>query len=105
MTLEKFWKWFLAKLACVVCKRYGPSGVKPSLHHFAEGSGERSVFGLVPMCEPHHQGPAGLHGMGARAFCALYRPPGDREYGLLIWLLEDIAEFLKSYRFTFGDPR
>jgi len=30
--------------------------------------------------------------MGVKAFCGLYRPPGDSEYGLLIWLIEDLAK-------------
>lgn len=93
--IGKFWKSVLAQLACVVCKRHVPTGVRPSLHHFAEGSGHRSVFALVPLCEPHHQGPRGLHGAGAKAFCETYRPPGDREHGLLIWVIEDVAEWLR----------
>lgn len=32
--------------------------------------------------------------MGSKAFCRLYRPPGDEEMGLLIWTLEDIAKSL-----------
>lgn len=29
--------------------------------------------------------------MGVRAFCALYRPPGECEHGLLVWLLTDLG--------------
>jgi hypothetical protein len=29
--------------------------------------------------------------MGAKNFIRLYRPPGETEYGLLCWLLEDLA--------------
>lgn len=62
------------------------------LHHVAEGSGERNDWGLVPLCAEHHRGGAGLHGMGPKAFIRLYRPPGDTEYGLLVWMLEDMAK-------------
>ena len=90
------WRRLVASLGCVVCRRFPPTGLKVELHHVAEGSGLRSDFAVVPLCGSavdggHHRGGAGLHGMGERAFCALYRPPGDREYGLLIWLLEDLA--------------
>lgn len=97
MVLEDFWKWVLAKLPCPVCVRFAPSGVKPSLHHIAEGSGHRSTFGMCPICEPHHQGPGGLHGLGPPAFIALYRPPGDSEWGLLVWMLEDLAGVLRLW--------
>lgn len=95
--LEGFWKWLLAQLPCVICVRFVASGQKPSLHHIAEGSGLRSTFAVVPLCYDHHQGPAGLHGMGSKAFIRLYRPPGDSEYGMLVWLCEDLAEWLRGW--------
>ena len=94
--VEAFWKWLLAQLPCVICIRFVESGVAPSLHHVAEGSGARSTFALCPLCEPHHQGPGGLLGMGPRAFITMYRPPGDSEYGLLVWMMEDLAWHLAS---------
>lgn len=67
------------------------------LHHVAEGSGVRNEWALVPLCELHHTGPAGLHGMGVRAFCRLFRPPGETEWGLLAWVNEDIAKLLPAF--------
>jgi hypothetical protein len=32
--------------------------------------------------------------MGAKAFCRLYRLPGESEYGLLVWTAEDIERRL-----------
>jgi hypothetical protein len=26
---------------------------------------------------------------------ALYRPPGETEYGLLVWMIEDLAAWLR----------
>jgi hypothetical protein len=49
-------------------------------------------YGLVPLCHEHHVGGAGLHGMGSKNFLRIYRPPGDSEYGLLIWTIEDVAQ-------------
>ena len=59
-------------------------------HHVAVGSGKRSDFATVGLCTFHHRGPAGLHGMGPQAFCRLYRPPWEKEEGLLVWVNEDI---------------
>lgn len=84
----------IAALGCVLRKRgYAESCAGDTeLHHVAEGSGLRDDWALVPLCEGHHRGGAGLHGMGGKAFIRLYRPPGDSEYGLLVWLLEDMAK-------------
>lgn len=80
----------IASIGCLLAKAGGCSGAT-ELHHVAEGSGLRNEWSLVPLCAFHHRGPAGLHGMGPKAFIRLYRPPGDSEYGLLIWLLEAMA--------------
>lgn len=81
----------VASIGCVVCRRFTEGGGRVELHHVAEGSGLRSDYAVVPLCVEHHRGGAGLHGMGPKAFIRLYRPPGDSEYGLLIWLAEDMA--------------
>ena len=78
-------------LLCLLCRRFGGTRSKSELHHVAEGSGLRSNFAVAPLCHEHHQGKAGLHGMGSKAFLRLYRPPGDSEYGLLAWVNEDLA--------------
>jgi hypothetical protein len=85
------WRNQLASLMCVVGRRHGGCEGRLNLHHVAEGSGLRHDYGLVPLCHEHHQGQAGLHGMGTKNFIRLYRPPGESEYGLLCWLLEDLA--------------
>lgn len=82
----------IAHLGCLLCKRGHQGGGHVELHHVAEGSGLRSDWAVVPLCAEHHRGGAGLHGMGSQAFIRLYRPPGDSEYGLLVWLLEDLAK-------------
>lgn len=84
----------IARLGCLLGKRgFADScGGSVELHHVAEGSGLRNDWALVPLCGEHHRGGAGLHGMGPKQFIRLYRPPGDSEYGLLVWLLEDMAK-------------
>lgn len=91
----KRWMELIGQLSCVVCERTGivPQG-RIHLHHVAEGSGLRSDFAIAPLCEEHHTGKSGLHGMGTKAFIRLYRPPGDTEYGLLVWTAEDLESYL-----------
>ncbi len=82
----------IATLGCLLAKRgFGGCAGATELHHVAEGSGTRNDWSLVPLCAEHHRGTSGLHGMGTKAFIRLYRPPGDSEFGLLIWLLESMA--------------
>lgn len=86
------WRNRLAGLHCVVGSRHGGCQGSIELHHIAEGSGLRHDYGLVPLCHEHHQGKAGLHGMGSKSFLRLYQPPGESEFGLLIWACEDLAK-------------
>lgn len=32
--------------------------------------------------------------MGSKNFLRIYRPPGESEFGLLIWTMEDMAKLL-----------
>lgn len=84
-------KSLVASAGCVVGNRVGGCEGRITLHHVAEGSGLRSDFAVVGLCEGHHQGPAGIHGLGTKTFIRIYRPPGESEYGLLVWQAEDLA--------------
>lgn len=87
----------VARAGCVLGNRgFSTCGGSLELHHVAEGSGLRSDFATVGLCTNHHTGPAGLHGMGTKAFIRLYRPPGDSEYGLLVWANEDMAKLKET---------
>lgn len=86
----------VASLGCCVCRRIGMGYVPAQVHHVAEGSGLRSDWSVVPLCETHHDPHrigAGFHGMGTKKFCAAFRVPGESEYGLLIWTIEDLARY------------
>ena len=83
----------IARMQCVVCVRFVPTGQPVEVHHVAEGSGKRSPFATAPLCAEHHRGKTGLHGMGPRRFCSAYRLPGETEWGLLVWVNEDRARF------------
>ena len=82
----------VAALGCVICRRLGFQPAIPAeVHHIAEGSGLRSDFAIAGLCPEHHRGKSGLHGMGTKRFCSMYRLPGESEYGLLVWVNEDLA--------------
>ena len=94
-----YWMDLVVQVGCVVCSRpkgrsYGVS-VPPELHHVAEGSGKRSDFSVVPLCLEHNRGASGLHGLGVKKFVARYRPPGESEWGLLVWTNQLLAEHMK----------
>lgn len=81
-------------IGCVVCRRLGFGYVPAQYHHIAEGSGLRSDFCGCGLCEEHHdpfRTGSGFHGMGTERFCKIFRVPGETEYGLLVWVNEDLA--------------
>lgn len=92
----KWWHAFIRSLTCLVCKRFTHTGGRVALHHVAEGSSKRSEYAVVPLCDEHHQGSTGLHGVGTKQFCVMWRVPWEKEEGLLVWLLEDIAERMRK---------
>lgn len=93
----------VAKLECLICKRHERTGLPVEVHHIATGSSRTSHWLIAPLCGSttdggHHRGGSGLHGMGAKAFCSLYRVPHETEYGLLAWLHEDLEALLNLRR-------
>lgn len=86
----------VASLGCCVCTRLYGHYAPAQLHHVAEGSSKRSNFAVVPLCEPHHTGPAGFHTLGTKRFCSAYRVPWEREEGMLVWVNQDLAQARES---------
>lgn len=81
----------VATLGCVVCRRTFKVYTPAEVHHVAETSGLRSNFAVAPLCPEHHRGQMGVHGeLGVKGFCKAYRVPGETEYGLLVWVNEDL---------------
>lgn len=84
----------VAQIGCVVCRRVFECFTPAEIHHVAEGSAPRSWFAIAPLCPIHHdehRAGTGFHGMGTDRFCAAFRVPGGTEYGLLVWVNEDLA--------------
>lgn len=99
--LERYYMGLVARLGCVVCTRLGHGHVPAQVHHVAEVSGVRSHFSVAPLCPEHHddqRAGTGFHGMGTERFCKLFRVPGEREWGLLVWTAEDLAQHLRTIR-------
>lgn len=63
----------VASVGCVICREYLGCESPAEVHHVAEGSSKRSDYMTVGLCPEHHRGSSGLHGMGVKAFCNLYR--------------------------------
>ena len=73
---EQAHKAALVALGCLACIRvHGPHQPgEVHLHHFRGGGwGKGDWLTLIPLCEPHHTGRFGVHGLGTKAF--------DRHYG------------------------
>lgn len=85
------WMEKVSSLGCCVCKRLGLGYVHAQVHHVAEGSGLRSDWSVAPLCEEHHTGKSGFHSRG-KMFLKQFRVPGESEYGLLVWTIEDAAK-------------
>jgi hypothetical protein len=81
----------VASLGCCICRRIGYGYVPAQVHHVAEGSGLRSNWSVVPLCPDHHTGGSGFHRLG-KQFLKQFRVPGESEYGMLIWVIEDLAK-------------
>lgn len=72
----------VAETGCVICLEHLGVWTPAQVHHVAEGSGKRSDFATAGLCLEHHEGATGLHGMGVKAFCRLWKL--SSEYDLMI---------------------
>mgnify|MGYP002359382678 CR=1 FL=1 len=72
MSKEKYHMDAVASTGCVICREFDGVRVDGQVHHIAQGSEERSDFMTACLCETHHTGHLGVHGMGVKAFLRLY---------------------------------
>ncbi len=80
----------VAALGCILCRRMGYGETPAQIHHVREGEGgaQRAPHWLaVPLCEPHHTGPRGIHG-NRLAFLPLKADEMD----LLAWTIEALND-------------
>ncbi|WP_371263912.1 hypothetical protein [Nitrosomonas sp. Nm58] len=67
----------VASTCCVICREFDGVRTPGQVHHVADGSNPRSSFMTICLCESHHVGHVGLHGMGPKKFCKLFRLPNE----------------------------
>ena len=80
----------VAEQGCVICKRLGYGTTPAQVHHIRDGAGlsqRTSGWHAIPLCEAHHTGQNGVHGLGTRAFERTY---GTTELDLSAETLENI---------------
>jgi hypothetical protein len=78
---EKRHMSIVASIGCVICLEHYNVKTPCEVHHVSEGSSEQDDFMTAGLCPEHHRGPTGLHGMGVKAFCRLWRL--SSEYALV----------------------
>jgi hypothetical protein len=63
----------VSDLGCILCRHLG-LGVSPAeIHHVESIKDGLSDFAVVPLCQEHHRGPTGVHGLRRRGFEATYK--------------------------------
>lgn len=62
----------LRQLPCVVGVHTGEGCPCEELHHAGEAA-DRDDWNQVPICQAHHTGPNGIHGLRRRGFEARYK--------------------------------
>lgn len=79
-------------MRCLICRRHPDLDTKAraEVHHIAQGSSRQCNWLVAPLCAEHHRGGSGLHGLGSKRFCDIYKVPHGTEYGLLAWVNEDL---------------
>lgn len=70
MNLEQY-EVRLRQLPCVVCVHMGLNGRCEELHHAGQAT-DRSDWNQVPICQQHHTGANGIHGLHRRGFESRY---------------------------------
>jgi hypothetical protein len=77
-------------LPCVICwKKLGCKTYGVHAHHAGEPT-ERNDWALIPLCEFHHTGPVGIHGLQRRGFYRFWKTSNTE---LLAWTNEANAKY------------
>jgi len=70
---SKRWMSRVAELPCLICEQMGMrQETRTHVHHCFDNSHRSDVL-VAPLCELHHSGPLGFHGLGEREFNRRYR--------------------------------
>ena len=66
----------VSAIGCILCRYLGFGETPAQVHHLKEECGasqRQSDFLTIPLCEPHHTGSVGIHGLGRKAFERTYK--------------------------------
>ena len=79
----------VASLGCILCRKLGYMDTPCQIHHIRSGQGwgRSSHYETIGLCESHHTGNKGVHGLGTKGFVRHYGFT-ERE------LLEDVYRLL-----------
>lgn len=82
----------VAELGCILCRHLGYGRTPPELHHprgAAGGAQKASDWLVIPLCQEHHRGNSGLHGLGTSGFYTRYKLG---EWDLLAMTIQALKE-------------
>lgn len=85
----------IASIGCILCRHLDLGQTPAQLHHIREGQGmsqRASNFLVVLLCETHHTGSPGIHGLGERGFYTRYKLS---ELDLLAMTIERLYDNLR----------
>ncbi len=77
----------VADLGCILCW-FLEWGKTPAQVHHVFDRAAKSDYLTIPLCEPHHTGPNGFHGLGEREFNRRYK---TSEAELLALTIQELA--------------
>ena len=63
----------VASVGCVLCKHLGLGYTPAEVHHVESVRDEMSDYATVPLCQEHHRGATGVHGLRRRGFEMRYK--------------------------------
>jgi hypothetical protein len=67
----------VSSTGCILCREFDGMRTPGQVHHVADGSNPRNSYMTVCLCEAHHTGEIGLHGIGPKKFCRLFKLPNE----------------------------
>ncbi len=77
----------VATIPCLICEQMGLGWRSSQVHHISD-TAHRSDWLTIPLCEDHHTGAEGFHGLGEREFNRRYK---TTELHLLAQTIERLA--------------
>ena len=82
------------EIPCVVCVKMGlPPKYPVTAHHLESVRDELSDYAAVALCEDHHQGTNGIHGLSRRGFEMRYKLSELDLLKMTLYLMDKAGKF------------